>query len=125
MTPSRLNELSCPNCGHTNWIIDSDYRGTDGLILPYALREYSCSECGNTGTGWKLIRQSPPEFLLQPHDMYPMTQAEFDRWVAILKTHFPDHPLLAELGKTFYPYRPGRRPMRGLSRFFSWFGRND
>jgi hypothetical protein len=96
----------CPSCGHTNWIIDSDYRGTDGIMLPYEQRVYSCRECGNKGIGWKLIQQSPPEFFLQPDDLYPMTQAEFDRWVAILKTHFPDHPLLTELGKTFFPRTP-------------------
>jgi hypothetical protein len=35
-----------------------------------------------------------------------MTEAEFDHWVEILKTNFPDHPRLAELGRTFYPCTP-------------------
>jgi hypothetical protein len=106
MTPARLNELTCPSCGHANWIIDSDYRGTDGTKLPYNQREYACRQCSNKGVGWTLIQQSPPEFFLQPHDLYPMTQKEFDRWAAILKAHFPDHPRLADLGKTFFPRTP-------------------
>ena len=39
---------------------------------------------------------------MQPHPLYPMTQDGFDYWVGVLKTHFSDHPLLSELGKTFY-----------------------
>ncbi len=106
MTPARLNELSCPTCGQASWTIDSDYRGMDGVMLPYEEREYSCRLCSSTGPGWTLIRQSPPEFLLQPHDMYPMTHADFDHWVAILEANFPDHPLLADLGRRFVPHTP-------------------
>ncbi len=106
MTPPRLNELTCPSCGHAHWIIDSDYRGIDGIMLPYERREYGCRTCGNRGSGWTLIQQSPPEFFLQPHDMYPMSQMAFDRWVSILKANFPEHPRLAQLGKTFFPRTP-------------------
>jgi hypothetical protein len=35
--------------------------------------------------------------------MYPMEQKEFDYWAAILRQHFPDDPMLAELGKSWYP----------------------
>jgi hypothetical protein len=38
--------------------------------------------------------------------MYPMTQAAFDHWVAILKANFPDHPRLADLGTGFVPNTP-------------------
>ena|SRR6185503_3015135 len=93
MTPARLNELSCPTCGQASWIIDSDYRGMDGVMLPYGQREYSCRHCSSTGPGWTLIQQSPPEFMLQPHHMYPMTNADFDHWLAILEANFPDYPL--------------------------------
>jgi hypothetical protein len=73
----------------------------------YAERAYACRGCGVEGTGWQVLQQAPPEFLLQPHDMYPMTQAEFDRWVGVLRAHFPRHPRLSELGTTFYPRTPG------------------
>jgi len=45
MTPPRLNELSCPNCKQASWTIDSDYRGMDGIMLPYEQRVYSCRHC--------------------------------------------------------------------------------
>jgi len=35
-----------------------------------------------------------------------MTHAQFDYWVTILKTHFPDHPILRELGRSFFPRTP-------------------
>jgi hypothetical protein len=35
-----------------------------------------------------------------------MPQNEFDRWVAILKANFPDHPRLAALGRTFFAGTP-------------------
>lgn len=106
MTPSRLAEVECPECRVSTWIIDSDYRGMDGVFLAYSDRTYSCPGCGRRGAGWAVKQQSPPEFLLQPHDMYPMTREAFAFWVAILKAGFPDHRKLAELGKTFYPRTP-------------------
>ena len=106
MTPPRLNELECPSCQKITWVIDSDFRGIDGIMLPYDQREYRCPSCEHHGTGWGLWRQSPPAFLLQPHDLYPMTQADFDYWVGILQAHFPDHPALARLGTTFVPRLP-------------------
>jgi len=75
-------------------------------MLPYAERTYGCRHCDNRSIGWKLIQQSPPAFFLQPHEMYPMTQAEFDRWVVILKANFPNHPRLSDLGKKFFPRTP-------------------
>ena len=97
MTPGRLTEIECPQCHEASWTIDSDYRGTDGVFLPYPERPYLCRRCAWSGPGWTLKRQSPPAFLLQPHDMYPMSHADFDYWVAILRTNFPDHPHLAVL----------------------------
>jgi hypothetical protein len=38
MTPPRLTELECPHCQQVRWVIDSDYRGEDGVMLPYAER---------------------------------------------------------------------------------------
>jgi len=51
-------------------------------------------------------QQSAPDFLLQPHQLYPMTQEEFDHWLGILRTHFPRHRLLASAGTTFRPFLP-------------------
>jgi len=106
VTPPRLSEVECPNCRALAWIIDSDYRGIDGVKLPYSEREYSCRGCRRSGAGWTLKQQSPPEFLLQPHDLYPMTREAFAFWVGILRAEYTDHPRLAELGKSFYPRTP-------------------
>ena len=106
MTPGRLTELRCPSCRQVTWVIDSDYRGTDGVMIPYVERRYTCSQCRHDGIGWTLGEQSPPAFLLQPHDLYPMTQAAFDYWVTVLRTYFPMHPLLSEVGHGFRPCLP-------------------
>lgn len=106
MTPPRLTELECPHCQQVTWVIDSDYRGIDGVMLAYVERQYPCRNCPHDGPGWKLGRQSPPAFLLQPHDLYPMRQADFDFWADILKQNFSEHPLLARLGTTFTPRLP-------------------
>jgi len=75
-------------------------------MLPYHERRYACDCCRHDGEGWTLGQQSPPEFLLQPHNLYPMTQLAFDYWVGVLRTHFPAHPMLGELGTTFLPRLP-------------------
>ena len=106
MTPPRLNELECPICQAATWIIDSDYRGIEDSHQSYEERDYRCSSCRHEGRGWRLLRQSPPEFLLQPHPVYPMTQTAFDYWVEILRRHFPEHPILNRLGSEFRPYLP-------------------
>jgi len=106
MTPARLNEVVCPGCAHASWFIHSDRGGGWGTRLPFELPEYRCGKCGKSGIGWTIIQQSPPQFFLQPHSMYRMSQIEFDHWAAILKANFPEHPLTAELGKTFVPYTP-------------------
>jgi hypothetical protein len=69
----------------------------------YKDREYSCPECGRTGSGHKVERKSPPEFFLQPHDMYPMNAREFQHWLTTLKEHFPDDPRLKRVGMSWYP----------------------
>jgi hypothetical protein len=105
MTPPRLNQLKCPACQRTSWIIDSDFRGM-GEDIPYSERPYLCRGCTRTGSGWTLLQQSPPAFLLQPSTLYPMTRDEFDHWVAILRDHFPDHSRLSQLDDTFVPCTP-------------------
>jgi hypothetical protein len=40
--------------------------------------------------------------------MYPMTEEEFDKWLAIFREHFPNDPLLYELGTTWYA---GKSPL--------------
>src|SRR6187401_3021856 len=92
VTPPRLSELQCPSCTASTWIIASDHGGLGGVSVPYSERVYSCRGCGQRGSGWRVMRQSPPEFLMQPHPMYPMSRKAFAHWVAILKAEFPDHP---------------------------------
>ena len=106
MTPPRLIEIDCPRCHHASWTIDSDYRGINGVMEPYVERIYSCKLCSTKGAGWTVLRQAPPEFLLQPHDLYPMSRSDFNYWVSILRVNFPDHPRLTALGATFYPRTP-------------------
>jgi hypothetical protein len=106
MTPPRLIEFECPACHNAHWDIDSDYRGADmvgGIELPYAEREYSCPSCNRRHPGLAILQASPPEFLLQPHPMYPMTARDFDYWVGLLREHFPQHPRVANLGTEFRP----------------------
>jgi len=103
MTPPRLIQLKCPKCAKTHWTIDSDYRGIDGIYIDYSERDYQCPTCGYSEAGYTVLQQSPPEFLLQPHPMYPMRQKVFDYWADILKSNFPDHPIIKGLGKEFRP----------------------
>jgi hypothetical protein len=105
MTPPRLVELECPGCSAGHWRIDSDSYG-DLSGCPdtgYADREYPCPGCGVRAKGWSVRQASPPEFLLQPHQMYPMTRRAFAYWAGILRTEFPDHPLVPEIGGRFVP----------------------
>lgn len=88
----RLSELRCPYCHEAAWVMDNEYRGMDGIMIPYSERDYPCKACGHRGSGWALLQQGPAEVLLQPHPFYPMTQADFDHWISVLKTNFPDHP---------------------------------
>jgi hypothetical protein len=105
-TPPRLNQLECPDCHALTWIIDADYRSRGEPDVPREQRNYPCPACQHVGLGWALKQQSPPEFLLQPHELYPMTQEAFDYWFAILRHHFPKHRLLLEGGTTFRPFLP-------------------
>jgi hypothetical protein len=105
-TPARLTNIECPRCHKTKWIIDSDDRGASGVAQGYPERIYACGGCGRKGVGWSVRGQAPPELLLQPHELYPMTRADFDRWVEVLRESFPGHPRLAELGTRFFPCTP-------------------
>jgi hypothetical protein len=94
----------------THWDIDADFRGESEPNEPtYEERPYSCPHCGKTGVGYQVQEKSPPEFFLQPHQMYPMDEKEFDHWLAILRTHFPTHPILASLWRSWYPSKGDRR----------------
>src|SRR4051812_8193927 len=101
LTPPRLAKLHCPTCHMTHWEIDSDYRGAD-LIgqkeLTYEERTYHCRGCGTAKTGYVVEEKSPPSLFLQPSSMYPMSVAEFELWVAVLRQHFPNHPRLQDVG---------------------------
>jgi hypothetical protein len=98
VTPPRMVELQCPVCKHQHWVIDSDFRGESEPDIPREEREYVCPKCAHRGIGHRVLQKSPPEFFIQPHRMYPMTQSDFDRWHKILKQHFPGHPRLHDSG---------------------------
>lgn len=81
-----------------------------GVELPYPEREYSCPHCKKTGSGYVVLQKSPPEFFLQPHQMYPMNETDFDYWVRVLRQNFPDNPMLLKLYKSWQPsWRRGWR----------------
>jgi hypothetical protein len=104
-TPPRLVEIECPTCNRSHWEIDCDYRGIEP-DAGYPDRLYKCPKCGAKSSGWRVKQKSPPEFLLQPHDLYPMTHGDFNHWVAVLKANFPRHPAIKRLGDDFYPRTP-------------------
>ena len=86
--------------------IDNDYRGAalaGEVELEYPQRSYICPSCQYDAAGYEVVEKSPPEFFLQPHNLYPMRRREFNRWVAVLEENFPAHSALQELGKSFYP----------------------
>jgi hypothetical protein len=106
MTPPSLIEFACPSCNATHWEIDSEYPGADLVgerVLEYSEREYACPACRGRHTGWRIVQESPPEFLLQPHPMYPMTRQAFSYWARVLQENFPDHPLVSKIGGDFSP----------------------
>ena len=106
MTPPRLVELNCPACSQAHWEIDCDFRDMDSSDeVPYECREYRCPHCERNGAGYSVGEKSPPAFFLQPHPLHPMEREEFDRWVAVLREHFPRDPMLQQLGKD---WRPGK-----------------
>src|SRR5579862_4498265 len=111
-------ELLCPSCSSLHWGMDCDYRGAE-LIgqkeLSYRERTYFCPHCQSSRKGYVVLQKSPPEFFLQPHELYPMNRVYFSYWVKMLRRNFPDDPMLAELGKTWYP-SGGRGWFRGHAR---------
>jgi hypothetical protein len=119
-TPARLVVLACPRCRATACIFHNDYGGMPGQDYRLEIGDQAggpCSKCG-CEAGLRVKQQAPPEFFLQPHDLYPMTQQEFDYWVGVLREHLPDHPKLKALGTTWYA---GRRA--GLrARLRAWLG---
>src|SRR5688572_16793370 len=102
MTPPRLVQIACVACQARQWIIDSDYRGTDGVPTDYEHRFHFCRGCLLPRGRWKVVEKSPSSFFIGP----VMTGDEFDRWVGILRENFPDHPSLARLGKGWSPTPP-------------------
>ena len=71
--------------------------------LSYDERTYDCQLCSASGTGHKIIQKSPPAFLLQPHDLYPMRVSEFAHWFSIFRSQFPTHEMMGTVGVSWYP----------------------
>ncbi len=107
-TPPRLVELQCPGCQRSHWEIDHDCRAAK-LVgdreLSYGERTYRCPLCDAPRTGYQVLQQSPPAFFLQPHDLYPMSVAEFGRWLAVFRMQFPKAETLKAVGISWYPGR--------------------
>ena len=110
-TPPRMVEIACPRCQHLHWEIDRDFRGS-ALVgqreLPYHGRTYECPACHEAPTGFRVLRQSPPAFFLQPHPMYPMSTREFAHWLAIFRVQFPSDYRLGSVGVFWYPGESGQ-----------------
>lgn len=105
VTPIRLVLLECPRCQATELIFHTDHTGRPGgdNCLEIGDRPGGfCSQCGREA-GLRVKEQAPPELFLQPHDLYPMTVAEFAHWFSILRTHFPTDERLATVGVFWYP----------------------
>ena len=105
-TPPRMVELACPRCRSRHWEIDFDSRGSSLIGKPelsYRERIYACPACGEASTGYRVRRRSPPAFLLQPHQMHPMSTRAFARWLAIFRAAFPSDERLRTVGVFWYP----------------------
>jgi hypothetical protein len=74
-----------------------------GVERDYPDGVYSCPGCGADGSGWVVQDKSPSEFLLQSHDLYPMSLRDFKKWLGVLTTHFSQHRALERLGISWYP----------------------
>jgi hypothetical protein len=119
-------QLRCPSCRSPHWVIDCDFRGAE-LIgkkeLTFAERTYSCPSCRYSGQGYAVLQKSPPEFFMQPHGLYPMSQQDFDQWVDVLKENFPNDPMLDSLNKDWYPSGESKRRSGPLQWFRRFLGR--
>lgn len=58
---------------------------------------YACNACGGTGSGWRVLRQSPPGFMNWRLGRNGLTQPEFEYWLDALRAHNPRHPRLRRL----------------------------
>ena len=72
-------------------------------MVKYPDRDYVCPACGHRGPSYSVKQASPPEFFLQPHDMYPMRRRDFKFWLTAMRTHLPDSEKLRDLGISWYP----------------------
>jgi hypothetical protein len=118
-TPPRLVELQCPACQQKHWEIDHDYRGAilvGQRELSYPERTYECPACRASGTGYEVLQRSPPAFLQQPDDKYPMSVEEFGHWLSIFRAQFPTNDRLGSVGISWYPGKRRRVHEWRLSR---------
>jgi hypothetical protein len=121
LTPPRLVQFACPTCQGQFGEIDSDYRGGDlfgGIELSYPEREYDCPHCGARNTNCKILQKGPPEFFLQPHDLYPMSVADFNHWYAVFAANFPQDERRKMLGSA--GIRASNVPIIGSARDRIW-----
>jgi len=93
-TAPLLVELACPVCAESHWKIDTNYRGMGGPFQPYSTRIYDCPCCSAHRTGFAVQQKSPPLTMLWD----PLISDQVvDRWVGILRTHFPSKQLFVNL----------------------------
>ena len=109
MTPQRIIELQCPRCSASHWEMDHDHRGISGPQVEYSDRHYTCPQCGHDESGYTVKQASPPEFFLQPHNMYPMNLQSFKYWLSILRAQFPEDDRLRTVGISWYPGKEQQR----------------
>ena len=100
-TPPLLVEVRC-RCGVRFWVLDSDHRGMGGDTEPYGKRFYRCPGCDAYKSACKVLRKSPPEFLMGLLAIDSRGASESDPWMRVLREQFPEHPVLEHLP----PYRP-------------------
>src|SRR5690242_4864940 len=108
MTPARMVELRCPACRRSRWVIDHDFRFMGEPEPGYPDRLYACTRCHHEGGGYEVLQKSPPEFFLQPHPLYKMSNSDFEYWARIFVENFPDNPMRNRLYKSWSPSKSGR-----------------
>jgi hypothetical protein len=86
-TPARFTELKCYACDASHWVLVPDY-GMDGSFVGGDSGTYVCPSCSHKGTDFTVLRQSPPQAILNMHSAFG--RLLYWRWARIARKHFPD-----------------------------------